>query len=224
MIPVDFVYDWETVGPAPKGAVVELSYTPFVDDPNNPPTFKELVARSRKYKLNVRQQISSGNRISDKSTIEWWKKQDPEAQKILKALPDDLILDEAMLQFFADLKSDGIDRWHSFDYCRGPEFDRAIMIDILRTSHKKLDVFNEMPTAFWNSRDIRTAIENRLMARGMSYTPLRVGMLDGFIKHDSRHDCAKDVLMLIYATRYAMGLEDAPEGDDIDPLSLPPKR
>lgn len=222
MIPVDLVYDYETVGPAPNGAVVELSYTPFLDQPDNVPTFEELVNKSRKYKFNVRKQIPK--RISDKGTIEWWKKQDPEAQKILKALPDDLDLYDGMNQFFADLKADGVDRWQSFDYCRGPEFDRAILIDIVRQMHGKLDVFNEMPTVFWNSRDVRTAIENRLMVRGMTYTPLRRGILNGFIKHDSRHDCAKDVLMLIYAKRYAFGLEDAPEGDDIDPLSLPDKK
>ncbi|UQJ95809.1 exonuclease A [Klebsiella phage CPRSB] len=49
-----------------------------------------------------------------------------------------------------------------------------------------------MPTVFWNSRDVRTAIENRLLTRGVTTCPLRKGMLDGFIQHDSIHDCAKD--------------------------------
>jgi hypothetical protein len=62
------------------------------------------------------------------------------------------------------------------------------------------------------------------MTRGLTTTPLHKGVLDGFIAHDSIHDCAKDILMLKYAQRYALGLDEAPVGDEIDPLSLPKGR
>lgn len=217
-IPVDVVFDYETIGPAPRAKLAELSYVPFIDDPHHPPTFAELIQRGRKYKFNLRTQQ---NRIKNQATIDWWKKQDAEARRILVPTPEDLDVYEGHKQFFNDLKADGFSFWQSFDYCRGPEFDRAIMIDVLRDQLGwEADLFKEMPSVFWNSRDVRTAIENRLMTRGLTMTPLRVGILDGFIKHDSIHDCAKDVLMLIYASRYALGLEDAPEGDDIDPRSV----
>lgn len=221
MQPKDFVYDYETIGPSPNGIVVELSYVPFMDDPYNPPTFKQLVESGRKYKFNIKNQPG---RIKDDKTIAWWKQQDKEAQKILYPSPDDLDLYEGHKQFLADLKADGISRWQSFDYVRGPEFDRPILNTILREMIGDLDTFEIMPVVFWNSRDVRTAIENRLLARGVTVTPLRKGMLDGFIQHDSIHDCAKDALMLIYALRYAMGIEDAPQGDEIDELSLAKKR
>ena len=220
-LPVDVVLDYEMIGPSPHGIVVELSYVPFLDDPHNPPTFQELITKGRKYKFDIKKQPG---RIKDAKTIAWWKQQDKEAQKILYPSADDLDLYEGHKRFLEDLKTDGVSRWQSFDYIRGPEFDRPILNSVIREMTGELDTFETMPFVFWNSRDVRTAIENRLLARGVTTTPLRRGMLDGFIQHDSIHDCAKDALMLIYALRYAMGIEDAPEGDEIDERSLARKR
>lgn len=216
-LPVDFVFDYECIGPPPKGKIIELSYVPFIDDPYHPPTFMELVSRGRKYKFNLKAQT---DRLADSGTIEWWRKQSAEAKLILKPSADDLELLEGHKQFLADLKKDGISYWQSLDYCRGPEFDRTFLTDILRTLADGFDTKGVAPNVFWNSRDVRTAIENRLLARGVTMVPLRVGMLDGFVKHDSIHDCAKDALMLIYARRYALCIEDAPEGDEIDEKSI----
>ncbi|ADJ55324.1 DexA exonuclease A [Escherichia phage RB16] len=220
-LPVDYVWDYETVGPSPNGKLVELSYVPFIDDPHNPPTFAELVSRGRKYKFDLKKQP---DRIADKSTIDWWKQQSEEARAILKPSPDDIDLYEGHKQFFEDLKADGVSRWQSLDYVRGPEFDRGILVDVVRTMTGKVDIFDDMPTVFWNSRDVRTAIENRLLTRGASTCPLRKGILNGFVMHNSIHDCAKDALMLIYAMRYAMGLEEPPTEEETDELSLPRKR
>lgn len=124
-LPVDYVWDYETVGPSPNGKVIELSYVPFVDDPHNPPTFAELVARGRKYKFDLRNQP---DRIADQGTIAWWKQQSEEARQILKPSPEDLELYAGHRQFFEDLKADGVSRWQSLDYVRGPEFDRGIWL------------------------------------------------------------------------------------------------
>lgn len=218
---VDYVWDYETVGPSPNGKIVELSYVPFIDDPHNPPTFEELVSRGKKYKFDLRKQP---DRIADKSTIDWWKQQSEEARVILKPSPDDIDLYEGHKQFFEDLKADGVSRWQSLDYVRGPEFDRGILVDVVRNMTGKVDIFDDMPTVFWNSRDVRTAIENRLLTRGASTCPLRKGILNGFVMHNSIHDCAKDALMLIYAMRYAMGLEEPPTEEETDELSFPRKR
>ena len=51
-------------------------------------------------------------------------------------------------------------------------------------------------------------------------TPLRNGVLTGFVAHDSIHDCAKDVIMLKTAQRYALGLETMPEPEDTDPQTV----
>lgn len=219
--PVDYVADYESIGPAPKGILVELSYVPFIDDPYHPPTFKELVSRGRKYKFDIKNQPG---RIKDAKTIEWWKEQSKEARQILFPSSEDVELFAGHRQFFEDLKADGISRWESYEYTRGPEFDRGMMVDVVRSMTGVLDTYDTMPTTFWNSRDIRTAIENRLLTRGVTTCPLRKGTLDGFVMHNSIHDCAKDALMLIYALRYAMGIEEPPEGDEIDELSMGKKR
>lgn len=220
-LPVDYVWDYETVGPSPNGKIIELSYVPFIDDPRNPPTFAELVASGRKYKFSLQNQP---DRITDAGTIDWWKKQSEEARQILKPSSMDMDIYVGHKQFFEDLKRDGISRWQSLDYVRGPEFDRGILVDVVRKMCSKIDIFDEMPTVFWNSRDVRTAIENRLLTRDASTCPLRKGLLDGFVMHNSIHDCAKDVLMLIYSMRYALGIEDIPTAEETDPLSLPRKR
>lgn len=220
-LPVDFVFDYESIGPFPKGKLAELSYVPFVDDPYDPPTFQELIAKGRKYKFDIRKQPE---RIKDEKTIEWWKQQSKEAQRVLFPSDIDMDLYEGHRQFFADLAADGVSRWQSYDYTRGPEFDRSMLTDVVRTMTGKLDTFEDMPTMFWNSRDVRTAIENRLLTRGVTTCPLRKGMLDGFIQHDSIHDCAKDALMLIYAKRYALGLEEPPSLEETDENSIGKKR
>ena len=53
---------------------------------------------------------------------------------------------------------------------------------------------------------------------------MKKGMLDGFVAHDSIHDCAKDVLMLKTAQRYAFGLEDFPAESDIDETTMKKKK
>lgn len=221
MQPKDFVLDYETVGPSPNGIIVELSYVPFLDHPEVPPTFEELVKAGRKYKFNIKNQPG---RIKDQATIEWWKKQDPEAQKILFPKPGDLELFAGHRQFLDDLKEDGISFWKSYDYIRGPEFDRPLLTSVLRDMTGQSNTFDIAPNVFWNSRDVRTAIENRLLSRGATTCPLRKGILNGFVKHNSIHDCAKDALMLIYSLRYAFGIESPPEEDEVDELSLPASR
>ncbi|AAX78543.1 DexA exonuclease A [Escherichia phage RB43] len=219
---VDYVWDYETVGPSPNGKIVELSYVPFIDDPHNPPTFEELVSPPVK-SINL---ICVSNQIALQTNqrSDWWKQQSEEARVILKPSPDDIDLYEGHKQFFEDLKADGVSRWQSLDYVRGPEFDRGILVDVVRKMTGKVDIFDDMPTVFWNSRDVRTAIENRLLTRGASTCPLRKGILNGFVMHNSIHDCAKDALMLIYAMRYAMGLEEPPTEEETDELSFPRKR
>ncbi|ANM46456.1 exonuclease [Morganella phage vB_MmoM_MP1] len=222
----DFVFDFETFDSIAGSAVVDLSVITFNPDPNVIETFDELVSRGIKIKFNLASQ--KGVRSFSTGTIEWWKKQSPEAREGLKPSPEDVSTYEGIKTFLAHLKSNHVIPYDSFGYCRGQSFDFPIMVDLIRDMYQKdtgcedkdIDTFALEPVKFWNQRDIRTAIENRLMVRGMTMTPLKKGLLSGFIKHNSIHDCAKDILMLKYAERYALGLEEAPTGSEIDPLSL----
>jgi len=214
----DFILDWETMGAAPEGAVVDLSVVAFKNDPYNPPNFEDLIASGKRVKFSLSMQ--KGQRVFDKSTIEWWKKQSEEAKKNIKSHPDDVSVKDGLETILEFLKSQGVDPWKSHGFCRGQSFDFPILVDVIRQVHGTRDTFNLEPVKFWNQRDIRTAIEYTLMKRDMTLTPLRKGLIDGFVHHDSIHDCAKDVMMLIYAQRYALGLEQAPGKEDTDPLTI----
>ncbi|ASU00658.1 exonuclease A [Aeromonas phage AS-gz] len=68
----DFIIDWETMGNAPDGAVVDLAVLVFEHDPYKLPTFEDLCKRGRRFKFNLQEQ--KGMRFFDQGTIDWWKK------------------------------------------------------------------------------------------------------------------------------------------------------
>ena len=225
----DFIIDFETFGNVSSSSVIDLALITFDSDPEVLESFDELVKRGHRIKFDLKSQ--KGHRLFGKSTLEWWKKQSAEARANLASTPDDLSVIAGIKEAQQYLIDNGIHPWDSFGWCRGQSFDFPIFVDCLRDvqraqgiSEEEIDTFKEEPCKFWNQRDIRTAIESLLLTRGLTTTPLPKGTLDGFIAHDSIHDCAKDILMLKYAQRYALGLEDVPSEEDTDPLSLPKGR
>lgn len=210
----DIIIDYESLGMQPDGIVVDLAAVVFEDDPENPPSFDDLKKNAFHAKFKIKDQ--KGTRLSDQSVKDFWKKQDKDVQKMLFPSDDDVSIEEGHKDFLDWCESVGVDFWKSFIYSRGNEFDMGFMTDILRYTFKTRDTFKIFPVAFWNTRDVRTAIENRLMTRGLINTPLRKGVLEGFRKHDSVDDCAAAVLQLIYASRYALGLEEAPSDEEVD--------
>lgn len=225
----DFIIDFETFGNVSNSSVIDLALITFDSDPEIIESFDELVNRGHRIKFDLKSQ--KGHRLFGKSTLEWWKKQSAEARANLASTPDDLSVIAGIKEAQQYLIDNRIHPWDSFGWCRGQSFDFPIFVDCLRDvqraqgiSEEEIDTFKEEPCKFWNQRDIRTAIESLLLTRGLTTTPLPKGTLDGFIAHDSIHDCAKDILMLKYAQRYALGLSEAPSPEDTDPLSLPKGR
>lgn len=216
--PVDFLFDLESLSTVPESAVVELSIVPFYDDPLNPDTFETLIKRGKKFKLDIASQ--KGYRHFMPSTIEWWKTKSPEAKANLKPAPGDLTVSEAVTQIMDFFKEHGANKWNSQLWCRGMSFDIPIFINMLREAYQVDDTSQIEPIAFWNGRDVRTAIEAIALTRGLTMTPLRKGLLPGFVAHDSIHDCAKDILMLQYVKRYAMGIEVPPTEEEADPETI----
>lgn len=225
-VPKDFILDYETLGNAPEGATVDLACIVFDFDVHNPPTFADLVYNGTRSKFCLPSQKSFGPypRTFDKSTMEWWAKQSAEAKAGLMAGPCDVQIDEGLNHILNFIKDKGCDPWKTRGWARGMSFDFSILVSQIRQVFKTRETFEIEPCKFWNQRDVRTFIEATLMQDGMTECPLPKGTLNGFIAHNSVHDCAKDVLMMIYAVRYALGLEDVPVGDDADPLSLPKGR
>lgn len=214
----DFIIDLETLGSRPDSIVVDISVVVFDSDPTVMQSFNDLCNAGRRFKLDLKSQ--RGTRTTMASTIVWWKEQDEAAKKNLKASPEDLTVEEAIPQLLDYLKKSGVNAWKSQGWCRGMSFDFPILVDMIRQTFKT-DVTEDFePVKFWAQRDIRTAIESLALTRGLSMTPLRKGLLTGFVAHDSIHDCAKDVIMLKTAQRYALGLETMPELEDTDPQTI----
>ncbi|ADG59920.1 DexA exonuclease A [Acinetobacter phage Acj9] len=214
----DFVIDYETLDNKATAVVVDMSVVVFDPDPTKMQTFEELVAKGKRFKLSLASQ--KGVRTTNTATINWWREQSEAARVNLKASPDDLTVEEAIHGLIEFLKANNVHPKKSLGWCRGMSFDFPILVDMIRQTFKT-DITDEVePIKFWAQRDIRTAIEAMLLTRGLSKTPLRKGMLDGFVAHDSIHDCAKDVIMLKMAARYAMGLEDVPAHEDCDPETV----
>lgn len=214
----DFIIDLETLGNKPDAVVVDVSVLVFDPDYNVIEPFEELVSKGKRFKLDLNSQKST--RSITKSTLEFWKTQSKEAKENLKPSSIDVSIEEATNGILEYLKDNKINPFKSLGWCRGMSFDFPILVDMIRQTFNTTETDKFEPIKFHRQRDIRTAIEAYSLTRGMSLTPLRKGVLNGFIHHDSIHDCAKDVMMLKYAQRYAFGLEDVPELEDIDPQTI----
>lgn len=214
----DFLIDFETLGSDPNSIVIDLSVIVFENDVNNIPSFTDLVNSGRRFKFSLRSQ--KGSRSFTKSTVDWWKEQSQEARDNLNPSPDDLTVEEGTTKFIEYLKENGINQWKSQGWCRGMSFDFPILKDMLQQTYNIQDTYDVEPCRFWNQRDIRTAIECYLDVRGTTKTPLHKDILKGFVHHDSIHDCAKDILMLLYAKAYAMGIREMPSIDNADPETI----
>lgn len=199
---IDVILDFETLGKDQNCKVVELSVLCF--DQEVEYTFQELVDKAIKIKFDLKSQT---NRNTLKSTVEWWKNQSKDVQKLLLPSDNDVTIKEGIKIFEDYLLKNGVDR-NSQLFCRGPSFDIPIFNSLLKETYDVEDTFEYEPIKFWNQRDVRTRIEALLLSRGMTETPLPENLLDGFVKHNSIHDCAKDVLMLQYAYWYATGKKE----------------
>lgn len=222
--PVDFIADFETLGNLPDGALIDCAVVPFVNDPHEVPTFRELVATGKKVKFSLAEQKEQKLRFFDASVIKWWKEQEEAAKLNLKPSVDDVTLSEGLKQIHQHLWDAGVKQSSSQGWARGTAFDFSMYVTWIRNVTGKRDTFDDEVIRFWSQRDIRTAIESNLGVRWMTECPLPMGALDGFVAHDSIHDCAKDVMMLIYSQRYAFGLEEMPTPETADPRSLKKKR
>lgn len=220
--PVDFVVDFETLGNLPDGALIDCAVVPFINDSENVPTFRELVERGKKVKFLLSEQKNMRN--FDSSVIKWWKEQEEAAKINLKPSIDDVTLAEGLKQIHQHLIEAGVKQTSSQGWARGTAFDFSMYVTWIRNVYGNRDTFDDEIIRFWSQRDIRTAIEENLGVRWMTETPLPMGTLDGFVAHDSIHDCAKDVLMYLYAKRYSYGLEEMPSQEEADPRSLKKKR
>lgn len=215
----DFMFDFETMGKTPTSVVLSLAFTPFKR--NELLTFEEYVSDTYYWKFELSNQSSDYNRTIDKDTLEWWDKQDADVKRSqFNPTPDDIILTKMILELHQVRKDHGIGN-KSMGYCRGQSFDFPILQNIIETVKGDISEIplNSafFPCAFWNQMDVRSYIRGLFCDVTQDKAPLPKGSLKGFRHHNPIDDCARAILHVKYAEKYAMGELDIP--DEIDPLS-----
>lgn len=203
-----FIFDTETLGPSPHGIVVSAAFIVFDFDKDE--SFTDLISKALYIKFDIKDQIALG-RVKDKSTIEWWKKQSPEAQKKLLPSKDDVSLNDGIDLIVDYFKAHNITKSNSVGFCRGQSFDFPLITDLFKTVNRE----HQWPNNFWNQRDTRTYIGTMLGKIDIREVPLPKGVINNFIAHDPVHDIAKDIITMKYAEKYAFGEVEIPNGKNL---------
>lgn len=186
---LDAIIDYETLDKGENCVILSLGAIVF--DFNKEYTFDELIDDSftggLNLKFEVEDQIKNYGRTISRDTIDWWKGQGEDAQKVICRSPDDVKFADAVKIFDDFLIREGMME-SSQIYCRGQDFD----IPIMKSMYKQVGISE--PIKFWNSRDIRTAIQCWTgERRGRNFASEGL-YKEQFIKHDAFHDCAAAVI------------------------------
>lgn len=184
-----YIFDVETLGIESTSVILSMACIYF--NPEEKPTYQQLVDSAFFVKLNAKDQIDRLNRSVSKSTLEWWKTQ-PASVKDLSLTPNslqDVTAEFGIAQLrvwatqFADYKSSTV-------WARG-NLDQMVLGSL--EEKLKLDpVFH-----FGRWRDVRTAVD---LLSGSSNGYCKIPDFDStqVIKHNPIHDCAYDAMMLMY--------------------------
>lgn len=221
-MPIDILIDYETLGGKSHNrghsSVLELGAVAFEFNPESGaiPDYQQMVKSAFRVKFDIRSQ--KGIRAIDADTKDWWLKQSEEAKKVLYPSAEDVSV-EAGHRMFADwVKEQGLTRGSQV-WCRGNDFDFPILYNCL----EQAGVPEKVMPPFWDHREVRTRIE-AMLGRGVTECPVPLGKMPGFVHHSGIHDCAKDIMMLVYSYRYAFGMEEIPAEEDTEPCTIKKKR
>jgi len=195
----NLIIDLETLDTTPTAAVT--NFTCIVFDPSDMIPFNELVKKAFDVKLDWKSQLSCG-RTTSTSTIEFWKKKENKEAFDLMVKPNekDINPKDLFSMFYKYLEQQQYDLSSKSDahaWSRGNSFDFSIL-DSLYQSYGEVN-----PIPYWSHRDIRTAIDS--IGCHIDPTHKNRGYLNNMIdipnmiKHDSKCDCARDIMQLQYA-------------------------
>lgn len=204
--------DFETLGDRPGSVVLDLAAVVFDLEGND--NFNDLVndeERTFRVKFEVTHQVRKWGRTIDKSTVEWWKGQGEKAKRVIQ--PDtklDVSLEAGMGLFKEFVERTEVYNKKTLGYVRGQSFDFPILVDIVHSIWPEVD-YTMFPVAFWNQRDVRTALAHDLCTPINTKCPLPEGMFEDFVAHNSIHDCVRDVISLQRAIGYKNGTIEVPE-------------
>lgn len=207
--PPSILLDFETVDVKPSALVLDLAAVVFNEFEVD--TFQDLVNNPKRVfrvKFDVRTQKG---RTVGQSTLDWWSKQTGDARSVFDPSDEDVSLHDGILEFEKFCKDAGITK-DSLGYVRGASFDFPLLADIVETLFKSFGGdYSSFPIPFWMQRDVRTAISYAMLEPHLRQLPMPKGLFEGFIKHNSVHDCCKDAILLQHALGYGLGTIEVPD-------------
>ena|ERR1039458_2061241 len=185
--------DIETLGLESNAVILSAAIIHFDLEKDAFVTFEELIQRSLTVKISVMPQVAGpkGRQI-DKSTVDWWGKQSPDAKHgSFETSSRDLmpIIAIDQLRDYIETYSNGDDIF----WARGG-MDQMILDSFCRSFKQPV------LTKYWQWRDFRTAID--LLSDKKVIDRTAESIIPGFdmskvIKHIPAHDAAYDLLQLL---------------------------
>jgi hypothetical protein len=188
--PIHLSIDTETLGLRENTVVLSIGCAAFRLVENGPNDYAKYIEGGFHVKFSVKDQLVNWKRSTDQSTIDWWKTQEPVAQKIIKPSDEDVDMESGLLLFNDWIKRSGYTWKTSYVWSRGTAFDFPKIEHMYYQTGVKCG-FNT-----WRIRDTRTYIDVLAGADNGQYEP-QGGFPRAFIKHDALHDAAMDAYRMV---------------------------
>ena len=189
----ELMIDIETMGPAPDGAVLAIGAVPFAMN-----GVKLEIAPEDDWfdvRITLEANVRAGRKI-DGDTIEWWLRQDRDAQVVLLREPRHTNLDTVMVEFCEFVEKHGC----KTVWAKPPTFDLLILRHMFGA---------DWPFHWRNERDVRTVL---YMADTLGW---KLPEKPDGVKHDAVHDAyvqAKQVTDFVaYARRVCVRPAEPPK-------------
>lgn len=182
-----FILDIETLDT--RSSTIVLSAAILYFDTENKYTFEEYLEKTCFVKFDVKEQKTIGRTISS-DTVEWWKKQSKEAQKI-SLLPSEKDVSAEM----------GIKKLQQYIRDNSKEKEELVWIrgtiDQMALDHLCMDIKMDKLFPYWAYRDVRTFIDFTKETSKKGYCKIPGFDFSKVKKHDPIHDVALDALMIL---------------------------
>lgn len=184
------MYDVETLGIESNSVILSMACVYF--DIEKKPSYDEIVKSAFFVKLNAKDQIDRLGRTVTKSTLDWWATQAPAVKNLsFNPSPNDVLAEDALDQFQAWVDQQPNNNTATV-WARG-NLDQMVL-GSLEDKLKRKNVFH-----FGRWRDVRTAVDI-FTGSTNGYCKVDYPGFESYqvVKHDPRHDCAFDAMMLMY--------------------------
>lgn len=184
-----FMFDVETLGTESNCVVLSAAIIHF--DTNDKVDYDQLLEKALFVKFDAQYQIKQLHRTIENETLEWWGKQHDYVKKVsMTPSADDLSPQEGITKLRDYVNSYAGDKTM---WARG-SLDQMSIDSLAR-------MVGEEPIVRYNMwRDVRTAVDLLCETASDGYCTVNHPTFQrhNVIKHHPTHDCALDIMMLMY--------------------------